>query len=89
LDVRLHRPSVADLILVSGGNQALEASHRPIGGDKLAVVSVERLGAFGDVCITDCDAELIVGTLVTQANELYSQRTGRSGCDQKALPTSA
>ena len=45
LKVRLHRPSVADLVLVDRREQSFERALRPIGAHEVAIVVIQLLGA--------------------------------------------
>ena len=70
LEVRLHRPTVPDLILVDGSNQPLKRTLRPGGGHKSPIVSVQLLSPLRNVCVASCDAKFIVGSFIAQTDKL-------------------
>ena len=70
LEVRLHRPSVADLILIDGSEQPLKRTLRPSSAYEVAVIAVELLSPLRNVCVSGCDAEFILGAAFGQAYKL-------------------
>ena len=70
LEVRLHRPTVADLILVDGGEQPFKRTLRPSGAYKIAIVAVELLSPLRNVCVASCDAEFVIGAFFAQTDKL-------------------
>src|SRR3981189_3307776 len=62
LEVRLQRPSVQDLILIDRREQSFERTLWPGGAYEVAIIVVELLRPFRDMCVAGCEAEFIVGT---------------------------
>ncbi len=70
LEVGLQGPTVPHLVLIDRSQQGLKIAHRPNRIDQCAVIRVECLSSLGDVRITRCDPELIVGPAVAEPDEL-------------------
>jgi hypothetical protein len=70
LEVRLQCPSFPDLILVDRREQSFERTLRPGGAYEVAIIVVELLRPFCDMCVAGCDAEFIVATFIAKPDEL-------------------
>src|SRR4030081_2500924 len=70
LEVRLQRPSVPDLILIDRREQSFERTLRPGGAYEVAIIVVELLRPFCDMCVAGCEAEFIVGAFFAKPDEL-------------------
>src|SRR5690348_5965305 len=72
LKVGLRCPSVANLVLIRGRDEAFISAHGPVAANELPIVGIEGLRALRNVGVSDRNAELVVGTLIVKPDKFNS-----------------